>query len=82
MFSEIFAHFKGKTVRTYIFHKLYGKQKLTICDFQPLCVKDKIGFMIGDQEIFLYCDEIESIDYEESILKINGTLQEIILEII
>lgn len=80
MFSDIIENFKGKTVRTHIFHKLYGNQKLTLYNFQPLCVSNKIGFVVGNQEIFLYCDEIEEFKLEKNMLEINGTLQKIIIK--
>ena len=80
MFSDIIKHFEGKTVSTYIFNKLYGNQKLTICNFQPLCVDNKIGFTVSGQEIFLYHDEIENFKFEKNMLEINGTLQKMIIK--
>lgn len=82
LFSEIIAHFKGLTVRTHIIHKIYGNQKLTIRNFQPICTEDKVGFVINGHENFMYLDEIEDFSFEKNFLKINGILQKMIIEII
>lgn len=82
LYSENIMQFKGKTVRTYINHKLYGNQKAKLYNFQPLCVDNKIGFIIGEQEIFLYLDEIENMELSKNALQITGKLQEIVIELI
>lgn len=82
LFSEMLAQFKGHTVRTYIYHKLYGKQQLTIRNFQPLCAEDRIGFVLNDYEIFIYREEIENFHLEKKSIEINGKMQKIVVKII
>jgi hypothetical protein len=82
LYSENIMQFKGKTVRTYINHKLYGNQKVKLYNFRPLYTDNKIGFTIGEQEIFLYLNEIENMELSKNVLKITGKLQEIIIELI
>lgn len=79
---DIFERFIGQTVRTYIYHSIFGNHQATICGFQPLCTEDKIGFVVGEQEIFLYTDEVEFIDQGKTALTINGILQSIKIELV
>ena len=80
LFSENIIQFIGQTVRIYIYHKIYGNQQSLLKNFQPLCSEDKIGFLVGEGEIYLTLDEIESVDVGKSALTINGILQKIVIE--
>lgn len=82
LYSEILERFIGQTVRTYTYHKIYGDHKATILNFQHLCAKDRIGFIVGEQEIFLYHNEIESVEQSKTALTINGILQSIKIELV
>lgn len=82
IFSEILEHFKGQTVSTHIFHKIYGNQKSTIRNFCPLCSDEKVGFYVNDHEIFMYFDEIEDYEFNGKLLKLNGTLRNITIEMV
>lgn len=82
IFSEILEHFKGQTVSTHIFHKIYGNQEAIIRNFCPLCSENKVGFFINEHEVFMYCDEIEDFEFSGKILKLNGMLRNFIIEII
>ena len=79
---EILEHFKGQIVRTHIFHKIYGSQKSTIRNFCPLCSSNKVGFLINDHEVFMYFDEIEDYEFNGNLLKLNGILRNIIIEMV
>lgn len=80
LFSENIEQFVGQAVRVYINHKVYGEQELNIRKFQPLCDDDRIGFLIGKQEIYICADEIQSIEAYENVYIINGNIQDIIIE--
>ena len=81
-FSEILEHFEGQSVRTYIFHKIYGDQESTVSNFCPLCSENKVGFVVNDNEVFMYFDEIESYEFNGSVFKLNGMLRNFIMELI
>ena len=80
LFSENIEQFVGQAVRVYINHKVYGEQELNIRKFQPLCDDDRIGFLIGKQEIYVCADEIQNIEAYENVYIIRGDIQDIIIE--
>lgn len=80
LFSENIIQFIGQTVRTHIYHKIYGNQHSLLKNFQPLCSEDKIGFLVGEKEIYLTIDEVASVEVGKSALVINGILQKIVIE--
>lgn len=82
IFSEILEHFKGQTVSTHIFHKIYGNQESIIRNFCPLWSENKVGFIVNEHEVFMYFDEIEDYDFNGSRLELNGILRNFIMEII
>ena len=82
IFSEIIKHFEGQTVRTHIIHKIYGDHKITVRNFCPLCVENKIGFVINDHEIFVHYDQIEAFEHNGNVFIVNDALQKMVLEIV
>lgn len=80
LFSENIEKFVGATVKVNIIHKIYGNQHATVRCFQPLITKDKRGFIANNHEIFVYTNEIETIDYGKNTVSINGKMQTIIIE--
>lgn len=80
LLTENIKQFVGQTVKVCVNHKVYGKQDLTIRKFQPLCDDNKVGFMVGKQEIFVYTDEIENIEIYENVCIIQGTMQDMVIE--
>ena len=80
LFSENIEQFEGQAVKVYINHKVYGDQVLNIRKFQPLCDDDKIGFMVGQQEIFVYLNEVENVEAYVNVYIIRGGIQDIIIE--
>ncbi len=81
LFSEDIDKFIGKTVKVYVDHKIYGKQKIVVRKFQPLCNVDKVGFVINDREFYVCSDEIENIEADDSAIYIYGTVQNMIIQI-
>jgi len=78
LFSENIEHFAGEKVKVYISHKIYGEQELNVRKFQPICNENKIGFIVGKQEIFLEPDEINTIEMVgRNMIKISSLLREI-----
>ena len=80
IFSEILKHFEGKTVRTYIIHKIYGAQRAIVRNFCPLYSDNKVGFIVNNHEIFMYYNEIKNYEFNGSVLKLNGSLRNIVVE--
>ena len=79
-YEENLKNFIGQEVQIYMVHKIYGVQKGKIRCFHPFCDENKIGFVYNDREIFMYRDEIESIEYEKNKITINGELQNIVIK--
>lgn len=82
LFSEFITNFYNKTVRAYIFHKIYGNQSGVIRDLKPFVAEDRVGFYINDREVFVYFDEIESAELNGNEFIINGTLQKMVVKLI
>ena len=80
LFSENIKQFEGQAVKVFVNHKVYGDQELNIRKFQPLCDDNKIGFIVGKQEIFVYLDEVENIEVHENVYIIQGGIQDIVIE--
>ena len=80
LFSENIVQFVGQTVRTYIYHHIYGNQQSLLKNFQPLCSEDKIGFVVGEREIYVTLDEVEDVEVRKNAIVINGILQKIVIE--
>lgn len=73
-FSENIKQFMGQAVVVCISHKIYGNQELKIRKFQPLCNDDRVGFVVGNQEVFLELDEIENIDVADDTVRLQSDL--------
>ena len=51
--EKALKRYNGDDVVISISHALYGGQKLK-CKLDCICDKQRVGFCIGDQEIFVY----------------------------
>ena len=56
----------GESVWIYITHDLYGDQNLK-CAFQLLDSEERLGFLIGAQEIFIEKDKICSVGAQDDL---------------
>ena len=84
MQSSIMKNLKeleGKTVTMTTHHKIYGDEEFR-CVLNLFQEEDKIGFLVSNHKIYLYNDEIESIEIGFNIFKIFGKLLSITIAII
>lgn len=56
----------GENVWIYIKHDLYGDQNLK-CAFQLLSDEERLGFLIGEQEIFIEKSRIKNIGVQDNL---------------
>lgn len=57
MIEKELKKIQGRDVLIQIAHKLYGNQKIK-CAFQLLNTEKRLGFVIGEQEIYIEKDKI------------------------
>lgn len=81
LYSENIDKFIGQTVKININHKIYGKQRATVCSFQPFYSEEKIGFVINDREFYMYSYEIENIEADKKTIYIKGTMQDVVISV-
>lgn len=72
---------QGKLVKMTTHHKIYGDEEFK-CILNMFKEEDKIGFLVNNHQIYLYNDEIESMEVGFNIFKIFGKLLSITIAII
>ena len=80
LFSENIKQFEGQAVKVHINNIVYGSQVLNTKNFQPFYDDSRIGFLVGKQEIYVCCDEVQNIETGENVYIINGDMQNIVIE--
>lgn len=65
-FIETLKNINGENVWVHITHDLYGNQNLK-CAFQLLNDEERLGFSIGEQEIYLDKSKIKNIGAQDNL---------------
>ncbi len=63
---EILKNINGENVWIHIKHDLYGDQNLK-CAFQLLSDEERLGFLIGTQEIYIEKNRIQNIGVQDNL---------------
>ncbi len=63
---ETLKSINGENVWIHIHHDLYGDQNLK-CAFQLLSDEERIGFLIGEQEIYIEKSKIKNIGVQDNL---------------
>lgn len=64
--TDALKKINGENVWIHIKHDLYGDQNLK-CAFQLLSDEERLGFLIGEQEIFIEKNRIKSIGVQDNL---------------
>lgn len=64
--TEILKNINGTNVWIHIKHDLYGDQNLK-CAFQLLNDEERLGFLIGAQEIYIEKNRIQNIGVQDNL---------------
>ena len=64
--TEILKNINGTNVWIHIKHDLYGDQNLK-CAFQLLNDEERLGFLIGTQEIYIEKNRIQNIGVQDNL---------------
>lgn len=63
---DVLKNINGENVWIHIKHDLYGDQNLK-CAFQLLSDEERIGFLIGGQEIYIEKNRIKNIGVQDNL---------------
>lgn len=64
---EILKKIEGNNVWIHITHDLYGNQNIK-CAFQLLNDEERLGFLVGEQEIYINKNEISNIGIKGNLV--------------
>ena len=63
---EVLKKINGENVWIHVKHDLYGDQNLK-CAFQLLSDEERLGFLIGEQEIYIERNRIENFGTQDNL---------------
>ena len=73
--------FEGQMVTISTHHKIYGDEEFQ-CILNIFQEENKMGFLVNNHKIYLYNDELESIEMGFNMFKIFGKLLSVTIAII